>query len=297
MISPLSRKPATLPVSSSWSITKDGVTLNGRFHPSKNNSKHLIVIFHGLGGHIHSAYVMGVTASLINLGFSVLRVSLRGGDDDSPHTYHANQIGDIDWVVDHLHSQGHKVSLMGFSLSASMILKWLEHERNIETALLVSPPLDLDKCVQKLDHRGNKLYQKYFLKKLRVLLERKKIKNPDLFLPYMVPETFMSIRGFDSNFTAKRNGFSSAEEYYKKSSPTEFEKIQNRICIIHSKDDPIIGHEELLKVKNLNKPNIEINLTNYGGHVGFYQGLGHGYMVDRWASEYFEKLLLQPSKV
>ncbi|MEZ4846764.1 MAG: hypothetical protein R2877_07480 [Bdellovibrionota bacterium] len=58
----------------------------------------------------------------------------------SEHTYHANQIDDIDWIVDELHSQGYKVSLMGFSLSASMILKWLEYERNIQTALLISPP-------------------------------------------------------------------------------------------------------------------------------------------------------------
>lgn len=295
MISPLSRKVKNLPASKSWSITRGDVTLHGCMHMSKKNSKDLIVVFHGLGGHIGSAYILGVTASLFNKGFSVLRASLRGGDDDSPHTYHANQIEDIDWVVDHFHSQGFRVSLLGFSLSASMILKWLEHERNIQTALLVSPPLNLDQCVNKLDQRSNKLYQKYFLNKLRFLLERKKLKHPDLFNPYMGPETFMSIRGFDSNFTAKRNGFSSAEEYYNKSSPTDLEKIQNKICIIHSKDDPIIGHEEHLKIQTLNKPNIQVMLTNYGGHVGFYQGPGKGYMVDKWAADYFEMQLGAPS--
>jgi predicted alpha/beta-fold hydrolase len=292
LITPMIRKPTPLQNSTPWSITRNNITLYGQMHPSKATHKHLIVIFHGLGGHIHSAYITGAASALIEKGFHVLRVSLRGGEDDSEHTYHASQIEDIEWIVDHFHSQGYKVSLMGFSLSASMILKWLEHERNIQAALLISPPLNLEACVKRLDHPNNKMYQKYFLNKLRQLLEKKNAKHPHAFAQYIAPETFSSIRSFDSNFTAKKNGFTSAEAYYLASSPTRFDKIRNNVCIIHSKDDPFIGHEELLRLQNMNLPNVQVHLTNFGGHVGFYQGPGKGFMIDPWAAEYFEETLL-----
>lgn len=294
ILSPLTRKEIQLPTSKSWSITKDGITLYGQLHPAKTNHHHIIVIFHGLGGRSDSPYVAGVTASLIKRGFSVLRMSLRGGEDDSPHTYHANQIQDIDWIVDHLHTHGYKVSLMGFSLSSSMILKWLEHERNIQSAFLVSPAINLSKCVQKLDDRANKVYQKYFLKKLKKLLERKSNAHPHLFQKFISQETFSSIRAFDSQFTAIRNGFSSADEYYSVSSPTQLDKIQNKVCIVHSKDDPFIDFQELAVAQKLNKPNLQVHLTDFGGHVGFFQGLRKGYMIDQWAADYFEKSLLMP---
>jgi len=246
-----------------------------------------------LGGRIDSPYVTGVTAALIQKGFSVLRVSLRGGDDDSPHTYHANQIQDIDWIVDHLHTHGYLVSLLGFSLSSSMILKWLEHERNIRHAFLVSPAINLTRCVQRLDLPSNRIYQQYFLKKLRSLLLRKAEAHPHLFNQYILPETFNSIRSFDSNFTAKRNGFSSADEYYSVSSPTKLDQIVNNVCILHSKDDPFIDFQELEEAKKLGKSNLSIHLTNFGGHVGFYQGFGKGYMLDRWAADYFQQALLE----
>jgi predicted alpha/beta-fold hydrolase len=292
MLSPLTRKETRLPNSKPWSITREGITLHGKLHSSKSNHHHIVVVFHGLGGHVDSPYVTGVASGLIQKDFSVLRMSLRGGDDDSTQTYHAGQIQDIEWIVDHLHSQGFKVSLMGFSLSSSMILKWLEHERNIQHAFLVSPPINLDKCAQRLDKFQNKLYQKYFLRKLKKLLEKKCIAHPHLFQQFMNPKTFTSIRAFDSHFTAIRNGFSSADEYYSISSPLNLEKIQNQVCILHSKDDPFIDFQELETIKKLNKPNLRIHLTDFGGHVGFYQGLDEGYMIDRWVADYFDQHLL-----
>lgn len=295
IISPLVRKPTPLPTSKVWKHINDDVYLYGKLNPTKENHNHIIAIFHGLGGHINSPYVTGVASSLINKGFSTLRMSLRGGEDDSIHTYHANQIEDIGWVVSQLKSEGYKVSLLGFSLSSTMILKWLEQKRDIESAFIISPATNLDRCVKRLDDPGNKMYQHYFIKKLRTLLEMKAKKFPHVFEQYLKPETFSSIRGFDSNFTAPRNGFSSAEEYYFESSPHQLEKIQNRICIVHAKDDPFIDHQDLEKLKSLNLPNIDVNLTNYGGHVGFYQGIGKPYQIDVWAGDYFCKTLLAKS--
>lgn len=294
--SPLTRNPKPIPFSKPWSITRNGVTLQGQLSSSKKNHKHLIVAFHGLGGHNEAPYILGVTSSLIEKNFSVLRMALRGGNDDSIHTYHANQIEDIDWIVDHLNSQGYKVSLIGFSLSGCMILKWLERERNIQTAFLVSPAINLDECVKRLDDKSNRIYQRYFLKKLNLLLQKKHEKHPEVFNSFMNKQTFSSIRGFDTHFTSKRSGFSSAEEYYQTSSPSKLESIVNDVCIVHAKDDPFIGHDELARIQSLKKPNLQIHLTEYGGHVGFYQGWRQGYMVDKWAAEYFQKLL-EPSKV
>lgn len=292
IISPIARKASQLPTSKIWKCEKDDITLYGRFNVSKENHKHIIVIFHGLGGHMHSPYVMGVANSLLQKGFSVLRMSLRGGEDDSVHTYHANQIDDIGWTVEKLIQEDYKVSLLGFSLSSSMILKWLEQKQAIETAFLVSPATNLDHCVKRLDDRDNRIYQRYFLKKLQKLLLMKAKAFPNAFQEYIKPETFSSIRGFDTHFTAKRNGFSSAEEYYATSSPTRMDQIQNKVCIVHAQDDPFIDSADLESFRKKLPPNIELHLPRYGGHVGFYQGIGKPYMVDIWAGDYFSKTLL-----
>ena len=292
MISPLTRSPTPLPNSKIWKCEKDDITLYGRLHPTNKDHNHIVVIFHGLGGHMHSPYVTGVAHSLIQSGFSVLRMALRGGEDDSIHTYHANQIEDIGWVVEKLILEGYKVSLLGFSLSSSMILKWLEQKQPIESAFIISPPTNLDRCVKRLDDKDNRMYQKYFLKKLHKLLMMKAKTCPKIFEEFIKPETFSSIRGFDTHFTAKRNGYSSAEEYYSESSPTRLDQIQNQICIVHAKDDPFIDSIDLERFQKSLPSNIQLHLPAFGGHVGFYQGFRKPYMIDLWAADYFKKILL-----
>lgn len=288
---PILRRKSKVINSQPWQIQKNGVVLNGMF--SKNDStKHAIAIFHGLGGHIHSSYVTGI-AKKLSQKFSTLRIGLRGSDDQSSQTYHAGLIDDIGLAVDRLRNDGYLVSLVGFSLSATMILKWLQQPREIEGAFVISPPVNLAECAKRLDDKDNRVYQQYFLKKLGKLLEQKKKVHPQDFEPFVTSETLSSIRGFDTNFTARKHGFSSAEAYYNSSSPEKVESIQNQVCIIHSKDDPFIGHSELQKIQSQNKPNLKIHLPRYGGHVGFYAGPVKGYMVDHWALEYFDEILLR----
>ena len=294
ILGPLTRPSSAHENSVKWEVSKNGVTMQGWFtkHPT---SPHVIAIFHGLGGHVESSYVTGIS-KMLSRHYSTLRVGLRGSDDDTSQTYHAAMTDDIGLVVQSLQQQNFRVSLVGFSLSAVMILKWLEEsKRDVECAFVVSPPVNLGEAAKRLDEGRNRMYQKYFLRKLGRLLRRKKEKNSAAFSELVGPQTFSSIRGFDTHFTAKKNGFSSAEEYYSIASPKNLEKIQNKICIIHSKDDPFIGHSDLEKLDALKNPNLQVHLTNYGGHVGFYGGRSQGYMVDQWAQHYFAETLLSNS--
>jgi predicted alpha/beta-fold hydrolase len=291
MLTPLTRSVQKISRSKDWLVQNDGVTLHGKLWETPTH-RHIIVIFHGLGGHIESAYITGLTHELIKHNFSVLRMSLRGGNDDSAHTYHAGLTDDIRAVVQKLISENYKVSLVGFSLSATMILKWLEQKQSIESAFLVSPAIDLADCVRRLDQRKNRMYQKYFLKKLKKLLDAKIYQHPMELTPYIHEKTYSSIYDFDTHFTARRNGFPSADDYYRMASPHNLAAIENNICIVHSKDDPFIGSKELEQWQSQKKPNVQIHLTNYGGHVGFFKGLKDGYMIDTWASQFFEQTLL-----
>ena len=287
ILTPATRSKSKLKDSKPWSISHDGVSLYGdlSLHPS---NRHVIVVFHGLAGSRNSPYVTGIAKKLEDT-FSVLRISLRGGEDLSEHTYHAGLTQDIDWIVRELQQQNFDVSLLGFSLAGAMILRWLETKREIKSAFIISPPLNLLESAKNLDLRRNRIYRSYYLKKLVYLLKKKRSMHPEIFRPYAIDQ-ISTIRDFDELYTAPRFGFSSAEDYYEKTTPRNPENIQNQVRIVHSMDDPFIGHTKLRSLQNQCQ-NLQICLTQYGGHAGFFGGPQRGYVADQWAKEYFKEIL------
>lgn len=75
---------------------------------------------------------------------------------------------------------------------------------------------------------------------------------------------FKPIFGFDDLITAHRE----ASSIYK------LKNLQNTpMFILKTKDDPVIGHDsESLNVA-LDNPNILVGETNYGGHLGYSEGI------------------------
>ncbi len=80
------------------------------------------------------------------------------------------------------------------------------------------------------------------------------------------------MRDFDDAITAKLHGFKDADDYYQQCSALpRLPDITTPLLIIHAKDDPFMAPGVIPDLTHL-PPNIQYQLTQYGGHVGFVSG-------------------------
>jgi predicted alpha/beta-fold hydrolase len=84
-----------------------------------------------------------------------------------------------------------------------------------------------------------------------------------------------SIWGFDHELVIPRLGFASVEDYYAASCPLPFlPDLTVPTLILYAADDPLF-HPELvpeLVAMGRQNPNLDLVVTEYGGHVGYYSG-------------------------
>lgn len=79
------------------------------------------------------------------------------------------------------------------------------------------------------------------------------------------------IREFDDLITARIHGYADAIDYYRQCSAMPMlNRIAKPTLIIHAKDDPFMDHQVIPKPESL-PPQVEYQLTEHGGHVGYWQ--------------------------
>ena len=116
----------------------------------------------------------------------------------------------------------------------------------------------------------SKIYRDHLLKSLRkTYLEKFALIPSPLNIDVNELKSFWD---YDDRVTAPLHGFSGAQDYYDKSSSRQFLKdIHVPTRIIHSTDDPFMFATTPPEMKEINN-NIELLLSNKGGHVGFISG-------------------------
>ena len=109
-----------------------------------------------------------------------------------------------------------------------------------------------------------------------------------------VKNSVRRIREFDDLITARIHGYADAIDYYRQCSAMPMlNRIAKPTLIIHAKDDPFMDHQVIPKPESL-PPQVEYQLTEHGGHVGFIGGtLLHPQMwlesrIPDWLTTYLE---------
>ncbi|MDA3901018.1 MAG: alpha/beta fold hydrolase [Spirochaetes bacterium] len=240
-----------------------------------NNNRRAAVIIHGLGGHSHRGYVLGLADIFMRNGYDIFGVNLRGCSGETnrlKQTYHAGKFEDISEIIDYI-SKKHKyksIGVAGFSLGGVMTSRHLIESGNSSAnfGVAISAPFDLESTSQLLSK--SRFYMSYFLKKLRREMEKKAAIFPEISL-----EGYDSIRSFaeyDERYTAPLNGFSSAKDYWRQSSTiSKLDSITQPFLIISSVDDPVLSEASLPRVLPQKRKNCEVEITRYGGHTGFIE--------------------------
>lgn len=245
----------------------------------QENKEKLAIIVHGLTGSSRSKYVLRIAEKLFKQGWSTARMNLRNCGETEGLTatlYHAGQSNDLDKIIQHYIQKGFSnISIIGFSLSGNLILKWAgllknAHLKKVKKIALVSPLVDLEASYQTTELISNKLYKLKILSGLRNMILQKAKHFPGLYDASSLAN-IESVKAFDDFFHSKYSGFKNADDYYKKESSLQFiPKIKIKTLIIHAEDDPLVPGNIFKSESIRNNKHITLLLTKQGGHVGFF---------------------------
>ncbi|MGK0289539.1 MAG: putative alpha/beta-fold hydrolase, partial [bacterium] len=157
----------------------DGDFLDLNWTLKKSGS--IVIVLHGLGGSIKSKYASGILKAIDKNGWRGVFVHFRNCSESAnrlKRSYHCGETGDLSFVIQEIRKRepNTPISIVGFSLGANVLLKWLGEnpkQKDIVNAIAVSAPFDLKKTSQCLNRGFSKFYQRYLLRKLRILLHKK----------------------------------------------------------------------------------------------------------------------------
>lgn len=244
----------------------------------------VLVVCHGLEASSRAAYVRGLVHFGSASGFAVVAMNFRGCSGTPnrlPRLYHSGETGDLAHVIARLAAEqpGRPIVLCGFSLGGNVIVKYLgERADGVPPALagaaVISVPFDLARCARALDGPGfwNWVYRTRFLPGLRAKALEKARRFPGL-LDVRAVRAARTFAAFDAAATAPLHGFTSAEEYWERSSSGRFVGgVRRPLLALSALDDPLVPPDALPLEAVRTNASVTLVTTRTGGHVGFVSG-------------------------
>ncbi len=287
--------------------TPDGDELLLDHLDSPDESPLHFILLHGLEGSSYSVYMQGILSVIARHGHSATAINFRSCARDPhdllrmipnrrPRFYHSGETGDFDFVARTLSARMPRKRLVAFggSLGGNVLLKWLgEHpgQSIVAAAATLSVPYDLGAGARLLEKSAaGRFYVGDFLKTLKKKVSREDIAPRIDFARALRSKTFVE---FDDAATAPLHGFTSADDYYTRSSSMHFvDKITTPALALNAADDPFLPAEVLPKVKAAASSAVDFRTTPNGGHVGFISGAAP-WRCQYWAEELVVRWLLE----
>ena len=141
----------------------------------------IVILLHGLCGCHGSPYVVRTTSKLNREGIRTIRVDMRGFGDStfiSKNHLHGGCSQDLLSVIRFVRRMSplSSISLVGFSIGGNIVLrtlgKWAsEVESIVDSAVAICPPIDLIESSRNLRNQGNRLYERYFIRRMSEQLQ------------------------------------------------------------------------------------------------------------------------------
>ncbi len=238
-----------------------------------------LVLVHGLEGSSNSQYMLGIAAKAMARGMNVIRMNQRncgGTEAQAPTLYHSGRSQDVAAVAQNLIDQDRisGLALAGFSMGGNLVLKlageWgTAGPAQFRAVAAVCPAVNLAASADALHLKGNRLYEEYFLWKLRGRLRTKARLFPEAFDTSRL-RGIGSLRDFDDKITAYYCGFTGADDYYDRAAAAHvLDRIAVPTFILHAANDPFIRIVPETRRKILDNPSITFLETADGGHCSY----------------------------
>ncbi|RUR10644.1 hydrolase [Legionella septentrionalis] len=261
----------------------------------------LVILLHGLGGGLNSAYAGGLLATFNQCGWRAVLMHFRGAGSEPnrlPRAYHSGDTEDVAYFLKLLtNREPHsKKAIVGVSLGGNVLLKWLG-EAGVHSlvcaGVAVSVPFQLRVAADRMNQGLARIYQAYLLRQMRQIFARKMQDDAR-----NLPEAFNNLQAchcfwtFDDQITAPLHGFANVHDYYRIASSRQYlHKITTPTLIVHALDDPFMSPEVLPASSELSKA-VTLELSEKGGHVGFIAGAMPGNPV-YWLEKRIPEFLRQ----
>ena len=240
-------------------------------------SRGTLLLVHGMGGSGESAYMRRTARHAIGCGFTGVRMNLRncGGTERlADSLYNAGQSGDVGRAVEDLGRAGfaRPFVVAGFSLGGNLILLYAGREGDgcaADAVVAVNPPIELETCARAIEAPSNRVYQAYYVLRLRAQLKRIAAVRP-FDGPVPSVRSIGTVRRFDERFTAPDGGFASARDYYERSSATHvLASVRRPGLVLSASDDPFVPHA--MFPPHHGNPRLRFVHPARGGHCGYWQ--------------------------
>ena len=248
-----------------------------------------VLLIHGLAGSHLSTYMSRKATRLVDRGYRVFRMDMRGcgaGEGLAKWPTHSGRSSDVASAL-HFIAELYpdtSTSLVGFSLGGTLTLNLLAEAGEIpvgalDRSLVICPPIELVAVERHFRTRLGTFYDKFFVRLLWTQVLNRWQRFPEL-APTTIPSRPRRLREIDEMVIAPSGGFESAEHYYLETSPgPKLASIRQPVTIFTSEDDPVVPVAPLLDFPV--SPAVEVITTPHGGHLGFL-GRSNGDPDFRW---------------
>ncbi|HOP22121.1 MAG TPA: alpha/beta fold hydrolase [Gammaproteobacteria bacterium] len=259
------------------------------FYNQKEKAESLYILIHGWEGSSNSTYIQLLANTLLTKkNASVYRLNLR----DHGESHHLNkQIFHscrLEEVLDAVKVITEKYNyknyyLCGFSLGGNFSLRVAanvyDKQIKLNKVFAISPPIDPKKSMIAIE--ASKIYSRYFMKKWKRSLIKKRELFPDLF----EEESFYNINSLNEltqKLIVEHSEYETTDEYFQGYSITKetLEKISIPCDVITSWDDPVIPFEDFNILDK--QENVKLVTSKHGGHCGFI----NSWKMTSWIEQY-----------
>ena len=258
----------------------------------------VVLLLHGLEGSSQSHYVRALATGLADRNLRACVMNFRGCSGEInrlPRSYHAGETQDPDFIISRIHERFPGVSLfaVGCSLGTNMLLKWLGEQGEaalLIAAIAVSVPFDLGGCAARLENGWSRIYQYRLLGSMETTVRHKAhlLHNQIDVARLLKTGTF---RTFDNLGTMPVHGLQYEDDYYTRASCRRFLRtIHTSFLILQAADDPLMHPRSIPTTGELG-PDVTLEVSSHGGHVGFVGGLLPGlsrYWLDQKIMDYLD---------
>jgi len=267
----------------------------------KKGNKKLVVVLHGLEGNSHRHYVKGVAKHFSAHNWDVAAWNARscsGEMNTQPRLYHHGDVADVVTTIDYIITNNNyeQIALVGFSMGGAMVLNYISDSSVklpalISKAVVISPPVEVGDSAVQLEKASMTFYRKRFLDKLKEKMKQKAIMHPDIIKVDGI-DTITSFAEFDMRYTVPLHNFETTEAFYKNaSSKHQLKNINIPTLLLIAKDDPFMPSSCYPLTEAEDNPNLFLELTEKGGHVGFPIKNHQRSWMEIRALEFIEKII------
>jgi predicted alpha/beta-fold hydrolase len=270
----------------------DGVRLHGLHSACPGSTpRGLALLLHGWEGSVDSSYMRLTAAQLLARGFEVFRLNFRDHGDThhlNEGLFHSNLIDEVVRAACDVARRfpQRPLSVAGYSLGGNFALRLALRAPHVGLPIAqvaaVCPVLDPARTMEAME-TGWPLYERYFQRKWRASLVRKRALFPTRF--DVDDRTLgLRLRALTRWLVERHTGFGTLERYFDGYSigGARLAGLQVPVSILTSADDPVIPVQDFAALQL--PPSAALEIAPYGGHCGFLENARCDGFAERWVA-------------